>query len=170
MKETPKYLISFYRPPTPVAEHRAARVTYQAPPTTPTLPERISHAVESLKIWTLIVGALWLFWSGFNSASVWADHWFRDTEAAREAEVGKDMSALRAYYEVTGYPVIGRRYEVTELRRYHLPTSVTFRGFINSPDELPRENNQIGDFYKTTNNLWVWALDPKTLIPAWIDP
>jgi len=167
MKQTPRHLINYYRAPTPVVTRftpGGARVVTDQKPTP---HARIVRAVECLQIWTLLCGTVALFWYGFNFASAWTDNWFKDTEAAREAAVGKD---IRAYEALWGDPVIGCHYEVPELRRYNLPTSIVFRGWINSPAELPPTNNQVGDFYKTQTNLWVWALDAGTLSPTWIDP
>jgi hypothetical protein len=109
--------------------------------------------------------------TGFCYVCTAADGWFRNAESAREAEVGRSISAFEAY-EPWSFPIIGVCYRVTQLKQYGLPTNLIFRGWADTRNDPPLKGNQIGGFRRTrdSQHIWVWAEPQGSQTPAWIDP
>jgi hypothetical protein len=109
-----------------------------------------------------------LCWYALCAASGAADHWARDAEAAREAEIEKSDIQIRLAWEPWFQPIIGHTYHEAQFAGTCLPTDICFRGWVNSPEQLPPIGKP-GDFYRLKDNdhVWVWPLPPYS---GWIDP
>jgi hypothetical protein len=105
---------------------------------------------------------------GFCLVSTLADNWYRNAEAAREAEVDKEISAEAPWFD----PTIGIEYTVPRLKSAGLPSKLVFRGWSDSAELLPQKNNQVGDFRRVKHNdhIWVWATPAGASAPQWVDP
>jgi hypothetical protein len=169
MKETPESFVCFYREPIkgsavvfPVTRLRPKRRKL------PTLSGALSQWVQPLAVCAVVGTIVALFCYGFYLVSTLADGWYRDTEAAREAQVDREINSTMPW----GNPTIGIKYTVPRLGASGLPSKVIFRGWATTAAELPQKGNQVGDFrrVKSSPHIFVWATPAGASSPSWVDP
>ena len=91
-----------------------------------------------------------------------ADNLIKGLRAAEQQRIEagwKEYFERRALHSPWLNPTVGCHYTWEGLARYGLPTQLTFRGWSNTPAELPLAGNLIGDFRRVKNNdhIWVWG-------------
>jgi hypothetical protein len=166
MKQTPQSFIHYYRPPGPTG----APVSFSQPAT-----KRITTTSDSLKGWALILGAITLFGYGFSSVSNWADNRAKNAEAAREAQVGRELKQEAAHPTPSPLAqwVPGTQYRVS------MPDGrtilVNFKGWVDHACNLPRQPaggaNNAMYFDSKTGVGWIWTVPVgASNVPRWIDP
>jgi hypothetical protein len=184
MKQTPQAFIHYYRPPSqPQATGAPVNPALAGPARQSRIPERIQTQVGRLQVCTLIFAGLLLLGYGFNwvctSTDNWYNNWVKSSEAAREAQVGRELEEERLHPAPQPTPqptpqwVVGTQYWVK------MPDGrtilINFKGWVDHACNLPRQPaggaNNAMYIESATGTSWVWTIPASgSNVPRWIDP